>query len=286
MQVLVTGAQGFLGKYICKNLSKTMDVIETDINDMDITDSKTVNKRFSSFNPNFLVHLAAISDAQNSLDDPPRYFEDNYLGTLNLLEACRNNGIQRFVFMSSLTVYGRSASEVDENDSICPQHPYSGSKAACEILVRTYNKAFNIPAVILRPNLISGPGNNPNDLIFSFVNEITKSGKVEIFGSGLHQRQWTHPDDVALAVRDALLMINEDFHIINLGSNKMTVRDLAKTVVLELGKGEISYSDKSRQAFSLVCSTKKAELVLGWRPQIGIKEIIRQHANNLKKSET
>ena len=128
MLIHVTGAKGILGKCTTEALGALGEVHGTDMDDMDITDAESVMATLQARPPDVMVHLAALKGNQPSRERPLDFFRVNTGGTVNLLEACRQLEVGRFVFVSSLTVHGPNEGPVTEEGSWDPIHPYAGSQ--------------------------------------------------------------------------------------------------------------------------------------------------------------
>jgi dTDP-glucose 4,6-dehydratase len=282
VKVHVTGGKGFLGKYISDTLGAD-DGIELELSDvdtLDVTDQAAVVAAFSAKTPDVVVHLAGLMGAGASLKDPRRFFETNCVGTLNVLEACRQAGVPGFVFMSSLTVHGRSdGGPVNEDSPMRPLHAYSGSKAAAEPIVQTYARCFGMRAAILRATLIAGEGQSEPNAIGDFVDSVLSGTKIEIYGEGTHRREWLHPIDLATAVHAAALRVAAEgeasceTYVVSSGE-PISMADLAKRVIAQAGKGELEFQPSTRQAFDLTSDSDRMTTELGWKPSVSIDDII------------
>ncbi|MFQ5801467.1 MAG: NAD-dependent epimerase/dehydratase family protein [Candidatus Methylomirabilales bacterium] len=281
----VTGASGFLGRYVVRSLKRLGQIQGTDIDDMDVTDAPAVLARLQVHPPQVLVHLAALKGNLPSRQRPLEFFKVNTLGTLNLLEACRQLGIKRFVFMSSLTVLGPTDHPVDETHPIRPLHPYGASKAAAEALVHAYSNSYELEALILRPNFIVGPIPAPHhyvdNLIYDFIDDIEREGKIELAGDGHYQREWVHPADVAEAVALAVSTRAQRCETFILSGNRLTMWDLAERIIRRIGKGRVT-SDPGVAGFTLISSSEKARSGLGWKPRVDIDMIIDEIWNEYR----
>ncbi len=277
MEIHVTGARGFLGRYVVQSLERLGRVHGTDINDMDVTDATAVLAQLEANPADVVVHLAALKGNLPSRQRPLEFFKVNALGTLNLLEACRQLGIKRFVFMSSLTVVGPNDHPVDETCPIRPLHPYGASKAAAEALLHAYSNSYELEAVILRPNFIVGPIQVPepytDNLIYDFIQDIEREGQIELAGDGHYQREWVHPADIAEAVALGVSTRGERCGTFILSGNRLTMLDLAKRIVRRIGKGRVT-TNAERAGFTLISSSEKAGSVLDWKPRVDIDMII------------
>ena len=284
----VTGAKGLVGQEITQALAKLGDVHGTDVDDMDVTDLSSVTKTLSARPPNAVVHLAGLKGNLASRQQPMKFFEVNTTGTLNMLEAARLAGVEHFVFFSSLTANGPGDQQVDESSPLNPQHPYSGSKAASESMVRSYANAFGIRATIFRPNFIVGPIPSPlpyvDNIIYDFIQGIRDTGFIELAGVGQFQREWMHPRDVASAVALALSTPGIGCETYILRGERVTMYELATRIIDRIGSGRI-ITNPERGGFSIISSGEKIRQHLGWKPEVDldalISEILDEYSSRL-----
>ena len=160
MKILITGFSGFIGKYLIELLKQTThELILLDIsNGFDICDWEQI-KHFVGLDA--IIHLANLSFVPASYEQPKKFYESNYLSTLNMLELCRINHA-KMIFFSSY-VYGHPQYQpIDENHPIQAFNPYAQTKVICESLCEGYNRDFHIPVTIFRPFNIYGKGQNPD----------------------------------------------------------------------------------------------------------------------------
>ena len=281
MKVHLTGGKGFLGQYAVKELT-SYEVEISDIDTLDVTDLQATIDHFAASKPDIVVHLAGLTGANKSIENPWKFFDVGCTGTLNVLEACRRAEIPGFVFLSSLTVHGQTEGEVvDESSLLAPRHPYAGAKAAAEYVVQTYARCYGMRAAILRPTLISGEGQNEPNAVTEFADTVRQGEAIDIFGDGSHKREWLHPADVGTSIRAAVDFVADPDHrgcetfIISSGQ-PVSMADIAKKVIAQLGRGELTFTPSNRQAFDLCTAPGKAREQLGWSPELSIDEIIRR----------
>src|SRR6516165_10437578 len=127
MKIHVTGAKGFLARWIVSLLREQHTVCGTDRDSMDVTDLDAVRSVFADERPDAVVHLAALCGAQPSRDNPPSFFHVNAQGAVNVMEACRRTGVRKLLFFSSMTVFGSGDTPRFEESPFAPRHPYAVS---------------------------------------------------------------------------------------------------------------------------------------------------------------
>lgn len=278
MKILITGYSGFIGSYLLKKLQQTEhELLLADIaNGTDICDWEQV-KKFD--NVDVIVHLANLSFVPASYEQPKRFYETNYLSTLNMLELCRLNG-SRLVFFSSY-MYGHPEYQpIDENHPIQAFNPYSQTKVICESLCEGYNRDFKVPITIFRPFNIYGCGQNPDFLIPSIIQQ-AKSGKI-VIKDDRPKRDYIHVEDIIDAVFTAIETKLEDHKIrkYNLGTGMSysvkeiveMVRALFDTKIEYLCTHEIRPND----VLDTVANITKIETELNWKPKISIQEGLKR----------
>lgn len=280
VKVHITGGKGFLGQYIAQSL-QGHEVEISDVDTIDVTNQQAVIDQFAATKPQVVCHLAGLTGANPSLENPRKFFEVNLVGTLNVLEACRLAGVSGFVFMSSLTVHGQATEPVTEGSAFKPRHPYAGSKASAELVVQTYAQCYGMRCATVRPTLIAGEGQREGNAMSDFVAAALKNETIDIFGDGAHEREWLHPEDVGDAVRAAIEYAAKDegagheaFLISS--SAPVSMADLARRAIDAVGSGELTFTPSTRQAFSLVTDSDKARRVLGWTPKLAVGDVLQR----------
>lgn len=225
MKLLVTGAAGFIGAFLCKRLLETTndEVVGLDnLNDYydvslkkarlemlrsfkkftfikgDISDKAFIDKLFDEYKFNIVVNLAAQAGVRYSIDHPDVYIQSNIIGFYNILEACRYHPAQHLVYASSSSVYGGNTkvpfSTEDKVDN--PVSLYAATKKSNELLAHAYSKLYNIPTTGLRFFTVYGPMGRPDMAYFSFTNKLIKGETIEIFNYGNCKRDFTYVDDI------------------------------------------------------------------------------------------
>jgi dTDP-glucose 4,6-dehydratase len=215
------------------------------------------------------VHFAAESHVDRSISDASDFIRTNVLGTFTLLEAALLENVERFIHISTDEVYGSvDTGSFKESDTLNPSSPYSSSKAASDLIARSYFITYGLPVIITRCTNNYGPYQYPEKLIPLFITNLLEGRKVPVYGSGTNVRDWIHVLDHCRAV-DCILEHGIPGEIYNIGGdNERSNLDITRRILHLLGKDEswIEYvKDRFGHDFrySLDSSRLKA---LGWKP--------------------
>ena len=193
----------------------------------------------ASYQIDTIIHFAAQSHVQNSFDDSLQYTHDNVLGTHTLLEASKKYGkIQKFIHISTDEVYGESMldeteSKKNENSILCPTNPYAATKAAAELIAKSYYFSFKFPIIITRGNNVYGANQYPEKLIPRFIKLLNNGEKVTIQGDGTNVRAFLHVDDVCSALEYVIEkgVIGEIYNIGSDDHHEYSVKEVAHKLI-------------------------------------------------------
>jgi nucleoside-diphosphate-sugar epimerase len=289
MNILVTGGEGFVGRYVVRQLESeghevtSIDIVSEDNRRVDVTNRHQVRAALDCFKPEAVVHLAALAGATGkgggaeSLKLPYDYLHANITGTLNVYEACRELGIRKVLCMSSFSPYGVTKAAIDEETPFSPNNPYGASKACVEEIARCYAVNYGIKTLIFRPPLICGEGQKEMNVLREFVFSALQDEPIVILGDGKHVREFVHPQDVGRAYSagiNFLCRMNKSFDILVLGNKPVSMSDLAQIVIKKVGKGTIEFRSATKQVFNQFTDHRKANVILGWKPSIDTEEIV------------
>src|SRR5262245_11391443 len=169
---------------------------------VDVTDRDGVREAFRAAKPQGVVHFAAESHVDRSIQDSGPFVRTNVLGTQVLLDAAREFGVERFVNVSTDEVYGSlgPTGYFTEATALAPSSPYSPSKAAADLLAASYHHTFGLPVLITRCSNNYGPYQFPEKLIPLFVTNLLRDERVPVYGDGQNVRDWIHVRDHCAAV--------------------------------------------------------------------------------------
>lgn len=300
MVSLITGGAGFIGRWVIKKLlSKGEEVVVIDnlyngrkenlqefINNPnfkelivgDIKNSKTVNGLFIKNQFSTCFHLAAQINVQESIDFPARAFENNVIGSFNILEAARGANT-KIILIGTCMVYdlADSIGAISEEHKIKPGSPYAGSKLAAEELALSYYYAYKLPVVILRPFNTYGPFQKTNmdgGVVSIFVKQKLENKKLKIFGDGTQTRDLLYVEDCTDFIIKASECDKCIGEIINAGSGvDISINELAKLIVQDENRIEhVKHHHPQSEIMKLVCDISKAKRLLNWEPKVSLKE--------------
>lgn len=279
-KILIVGHKGFLGSYIYNEINKLYDVILLDMPEHDIRDLSGLAKYMIIEKPDLVIHLAALCGAAESDSNPYLFIQTNSVGTLNILEACKQAEVSKLIFTSSLTVFGSCHNDfpVTENAPKNARHVYATSKIISEILIEEYSRLYGLKSIILRPTLTVGPGCKELHAIGDFIRTARKGQQIKLFGSGDHIRDFIHPIDVLEGVKKAIELVLDCEYVgtqsFNLSSGEgWKIKDLANYISSIYG-ANIEIGDETKQTFSLYTSIEKAQKILNWQPKYMVSQII------------
>lgn len=245
----------------------------------DITDRDCVRQAMRGAQA--VVHFAAESHVDRSIQDSGPFVRTNVVGTQVLLDAAREFGVDKFVHVSTDEVYGSLGPEgyFTEQTPLAPSSPYSASKAASDLLVKAYHHTFGLPAVLTRCSNNYGPYQFPEKLVPLFICNLMEGRPVPIYGDGLQVRDWVHVWDHCAAV-EAVWRRGRPGEVYNVGGR-------CERTNLEMTHLLLGLLDRPRtlirhvedrpghdRRYAIDCS--KIERELGWRPKVGFEDGLRQ----------
>lgn len=313
MKVLVAGGAGFIGSHFTRMALKgELDAIEfvrvidkftysglksnlTEVQNFtnfelffgDISNFSDVRKSCEGIDA--IINFAAESHVDRSISDAKEFIKTNVDGVRVLLEVCRELNI-RLVHISTDEVYGSiSEGSWTESSSLEPNSPYAASKAAGDLLARSFNKTFGVDVVITRCSNNYGPNQFPEKIIPLFITNLIRGKKVPLYGNGENIRDWLHVTDHCRAIALALSK-GSSGEIYNIGGGReLTNAGLTRIILEELGfdADKIEYvEDRKGHDFRYSVNWDKARKELEYEPKVtfeaGISETVHWYKENLQ----
>ena len=331
-KILITGGSGFIGgNLIAKILKKTNceifnidkmsyasddTIINKSINEknnhrynlfkIDLNDAKSINDAVKEIQPNLVMHLAAESHVDRSIDNPKVFIESNIIGTFNLLQSCLsyykselliNKDDFRFHHISTDEVFGSlgDSGSFNEETSYSPRSPYSSSKAASDHLVRAWNVTYKLPTIITNCSNNFGPYQFPEKLIPLSILKLLNGEEVPLYGDGMHIRDWLFVDDhiSALLMVASYGKVSETYCIGGHGemTNKHIINEICK-IMDKINYKNAPHSnlisfveDRPGHDRRYAINPKKIKNELGWKVKndfsINLETTVRWYLENI-----
>jgi dTDP-glucose 4,6-dehydratase len=295
-RILVTGGAGFIGsEFVVQAIAKGFKVLVVDAltyaGDLerlkklkgkfgfvkaDINDGMKIAAAIKKFKPAAVVHFAAETHVDRSILDGRDALRTNVIGTQTLIDCVRASGIERFIHVSTDEVYGEiETGHFYETTPLNPSSPYSAAKAAGDLLIKSYARTYQFPAIIVRPSNNYGPWQYPEKFVPVIIYKALKNQKIPVYGRGFNVREWLYVSDCASAIL-TVLKKGKIGEIYNIGSGQESTNILVFETLLEImGKprGLIEYvKDRPGHDVRYALNFDKIRRELGWDPQISFQE--------------
>ena len=311
MKILVTGGAGFIGSHFVRqvlSLNKGHQIVNFDkltyagnlanLQDVardanysfvkgDVCDAAAAEAAMHGCTA--VVHFAAESHVDRSIYEPAPAIETNVKGTLVLLEAARTLRVERFVHISTDEVYGDMApgAFADEDSPLQPNSPYAASKAGADLLVRSYVRTYELPAIITRSSNNYGPYQFPEKFLPLMITNALDDKPLPIYGDGRQQRDWLHVEDNCRGILAALER-GRVGEVYNLGGTDIEDNiSVARRLLRAMSKPDslLSYvRDRPGHDRRYALRTEKAQAELGWKPEVPFDEGLQQTIDWYRKN--
>jgi NAD dependent epimerase/dehydratase len=312
-RILVTGADGFIGSHLTESLlekgckvralsyynsfnywgwldeipsNENLEVVSGDIRDPFFC--KEISKDID-----IIMHLAALIAIPYSYVAPNSYVETNVIGTLNICQAAKENGVQRIIHTSTSEVYGTAKYvPIDENHPLQAQSPYSASKIGADAMAMSYFNAFNLPLTIARPFNTYGPRQSARAVIPTIISQIADGKKTIKLGDLTPTRDFNFVNDTCKGFIELACYDEAIGGIYNIGSNyEISVKDTLELIknIMNSDVEFISENERIRpeksEVFRLWCDNSKINKLTGFKPDFDIKTGLKQTIDWFTKSE-
>ncbi|MCL5115711.1 MAG: GDP-mannose 4,6-dehydratase [Firmicutes bacterium] len=289
MRVAVTGSRGFVGRHVVEEMTGAGHSVwelsgPGEGEGVDVRDATGLNGLFRDFRPEAVIHLAALSSVRDSWDTPGQTADVNVVGTINVWQAAKGAGAERFIFVSSGEVYGFGDAVHTEDERPEPRSPYAVSKYAAELFLSEMGADDAMATVILRPFSHIGPGQSPHFAIPSFARQLwtmKMDGKPCVRAGNVNvSRDFLDVRDVARAYRRAVETpeLRGTFNICS-GVNRTlrrVIADMAALLDLPMPLAIVSEDQRRRKTDVPVMrgSAEKFRTATGWKPLIAWPETL------------
>ncbi|MCC6299579.1 MAG: GDP-mannose 4,6-dehydratase [Anaerolineales bacterium] len=235
---------------------------------------KSIIEKFKGEKFDAVINLAARAGVRFSVENPWVFVETNMIGTLNMLELCKQNGVKKFIVASTSSIYGEDPEypTPESASSSEPLQPYAASKKGAEAMCHAYHHLYGIDVSILRYFTVYGPAGRPDLAHLRFVQWISEGKPVRVNGDGNQSRGFTYIDDIARGTILALKPLG--FETINLGGHEViTINELIKIVEDAVGKKAVVQYGPPNPADMLTnqADVTKAGELLGWEAQFNMR---------------
>lgn len=293
MNILVTGGAGFIGSHVTKllldsghevivvdnlscgkreNVDSRAQFIEADIRSIPDSAFKKVD---------LVIHMAGLIVVPESVEDPIKYADNNVIGTIDLLESMRKNGVKKIIFSSSACVYGMPDTlPIKEDAAVRPDNPYGASKAAIEAFLQAYNANFSFDVTILRYFNPYGPGemHEPEThAIPNFIKAALAKKPIPLYWNGEQVRDFIYIEDLVRAHVDVITQTG--FNVFNIGTEKgVVVKEVLDEIFSILGY-KVPIDDLGKRPGDVqanYASSEKLKKAVGWQAKVDLKEGLKK----------
>jgi len=312
-KVLVTGAGGFIGSHLVErlikegcsvrvflrynsegNIGRLEELSVRDINQIEIFKGDLSNfgiVKKSVEGVDIIFHLGALISIPYSYENPREYIETNTIGTLNILEAAKEEGIEKVIITSTSEVYGTALySPIDEKHPLQAQSPYAASKIAADKIAESFHKSFDVPVSIIRPFNNYGPRQSMRAVIPTIIYQALTKEKVKL-GSLSPKRDFLYVDDNVDAYIKIAKSDNVTGEAINVGTGKTTsIREIVDMIKELIGKNFEVETDEEKirpeksEVKLLICDNLKAKERIGWEPQTSLRDGLKKTIEYMQKN--
>lgn len=291
-RVLVTGANGFIGRHLCLKLSAAaarLFVLDRDPVVCvgkhtaflgDISDRALVRRCVSRVKPHYVFHLAAFKPRSALLEDFRTALDSNLMGTLNLLEPLAgSSGLASVIVMGTADEYGSNPVPFRETQRPSPINVYSCSKICMTTLAETMHALYRLPVTVVRPTVAYGPGQGPDMFLPGMIMSLL-DGKTFPMTRGGQTRDFIYIDDLVNGLLAVARCPRAAGAVLNLSSNvPVSIKDVARRVQGMIGRGRVRFGAvpyRVNETMHYAADNARARTLTGWRPRVALEEGLRR----------
>jgi UDP-glucuronate 4-epimerase len=275
----VVGVDNMNDYYDVRLKQHRLDLLKNESNfefhQLDIESESDLKQLFEQHRIEGVLNLAARAGVRYSLENPHVYMTTNAMGTLHLLECMRHHDVKKMVLASTSSLYAGQEMPFTEKLPVnTPISPYAASKKAAEIMGYSYHNLFQLDVSVVRYFTVFGPCSRPDMAMFRFIKWIEQGVPIEVFGDGSQSRDFTYVDDIARGTIASLKPIGYEIFNLGGGNNPISLNQIIQWIEESLGKKAIIENKPFHKADmkSTWADISKANELLGWKPQVDIKE--------------
>jgi len=302
---LVTGGAGFIGSHVAEHLVRkghrvvVLDDLSggfrenvpagSDFVEGSILDHKLIDRLFMQYRFDYVYHLAAYAAEGLSHFIKRFNYNNNVIGSVNLVNAAVNHNVKRFVFTSSIAVYGAGQTPMTEDMTPQPEDSYGIAKYSVEQELKVSHEMFGLDYTIFRPHNVYGERQNVGDryrnVVGIFMNQLLQGEPMTIFGDGEQERAFTHIDDVAPAIANSVEIAAARNEVFNVGADiPFTVNHLARVVAEAMGREcKVKHLDARNEVKVAFSDHSKADRVFGGHDKVTLEDGIHAMADWVKR---
>jgi dTDP-glucose 4,6-dehydratase len=300
MKILITGGAGFIGSAFTRQaVLKDYQIIVIDNLDYagdlkrlgeikkqirffkaDICEPSKINSIFKKEKPQILVNFAAQTHVDRSIKEPTIFINNNIVGMQVLLEAARKYNIDKFLHISTDEIYGEiEQGEFFEDSPPNPSSPYAASKAAADLLLKSYMRTYKFPGIIVRPCNNYGPWQYPEKLIPLTILKILCNKKIPVYAEGKNVREWLYVEDCARGIAEIMEKgIRGEIYNLGSGEEKQNI-EVVRAILNLLNKDESAIEfvkDRPGHDIRYKLNSQKVLQKVGWQPKVRFAEGIKR----------
>lgn len=295
-KLLISGGLGFVGINLIKKLNKMnirpivmastqnsslteescLDLDSSSLYKIDLREGDEVTKLVRDIAPDFVIHLAGMTNLEKTFEKAELAIDVNLKGSLAMFKGAKGKNLKNFVFLSTSDIYGGVEPPFKETQLAYPSSPYSASKASAELFLLMFHNVYNIPVTILRSFNLYGKYQSSDRVIPFIINKLLNDEDVPLT-KGEQRREFNYVDDLIDAILRSLIVEDSQGKIINIGcGSSVSIREIALMIAKKLDKidrlkiGALEY--RKNEIWDMYCDNSLAKSILKWEPKVALND--------------